>query len=82
MAQDEDSICPICIVPQNKIPHGAFCKLGGIEVISLRDQFAMAALSWDRLEYLLPGGGERDAAEVAAAAYELADAMLEARKPK
>jgi len=53
------------------------------EVVSLRDQFAMAALSWDRLEYLLPGGGERDPEEVAEACYELADAMLKARnRPK
>jgi hypothetical protein len=76
MQIEKDIPCPACKVPTNKgLPHGEYCPLGGRAVVSLRDQFAMAALrgmseEWPSEEYIV-------AAEVC---YRMADAMMEARK--
>jgi hypothetical protein len=49
------------------------------EVKTLRDELAMAAPA-EEIYWLLDVGEQKDVAKVAAARYEYADAMLEARK--
>lgn len=58
---------------QRPIPH----PISMAETLTLRDQFAMAALS-----ALLSGRANGERTHWAKVAYEIADAMLEARKEK
>lgn len=57
------------------IGHVGYTSKVVVEVVSMRDQFAMAALT------AIPACGNT-AKEVSEWAYEIADAMLEARKEK
>jgi len=60
-----------------RIPTGPYIMETVVEVVTMRDQFAMAALT------AVVTAGESSEPEMAAKyAYQYADAMLEARKEK